>query len=195
MTTPPTRRSFLAALAATIAAPRILAASTAPASTTASLAEILNRPIALAGHQQDYATCYCERCESARAVAMRCRSCGFAGQPMVFPCDCDWRFHVEELEDERRDPAGYSVRQRHPDMWPARSPEEIDHELAWYRAQGPCSPAHGCCHGDVACPVCGDTGDGCYVFGTSSDEEGAEARAAATMIRDLRAALRARGLA
>lgn len=157
----------------------------------AELAAILDRPIDAQCLAKLYKTCHCALCAAVRREPYRCTACGFSGVPMVFPCECaeDWARHVQDGEEELRDPAAFARRM----ALATRARREIKRELQALRKKGPpslCTPPNvRCAHLARTCPVCGSAGVGDPPFAAKETQT-----AVAEMIRDLRAALGARGL-
>ena len=140
------------------------------------LLAILNRPNEDERFASYYETCECRACVAVRAGPYQCGACGFDGVPLVYPCECgkQWDGHVAFNAELLRTTTG--------PQW---------HMLAAFqrrlrRAGRParCTPGTiQCAHTATSCPVCGDSGD------NSPFEGEQDARSAAQMLRDLRAAV------
>lgn len=129
--------------------------------------------------------CACADCAAVRAAPFTCSGCGYEDEPTVMPCDCSsrWKGDVaylsKVLTDKARDEQGRQYATR---------------RLAELRAAGrsamcPVADSSYCAHGEAVCPVCNDSGCGMAFEHNSGTSE------AAAIIRDLRAALRARATA
>jgi hypothetical protein len=183
------RGSLLAVgvLGASIALPRRAEALTPRGrnSLADAVAAILDRPLAATSWYRYYAHCRCEHCERVRQTPYACASCGFGGEPLVFPCECvkrwdEWVWTNAEMLQS-------------PNIKGAEWTKIAAFQRRLRRAGRPskCSPITGtrCAHTATECPVCGDCGDG-DPFAFGSEESG---RAAAQMIKDLRALLKTEG--
>lgn len=149
------------------------------------VAAILNRPLAAHSWYRYYAHCDCADCERVRRMPYACASCGFGGEPLVFPCECvkQWDEWVATNAEMLRSSNVKGT------QW--KEIAAFQRRLRRAGRPSTCSPITGtrCAHTATECPVCGDCGDG-DPFASASGEG---ARGAAQMIKDLRALLGAGG--
>jgi hypothetical protein len=209
MTTTLNRRGFLGAgvlLAAggltlprtALAAPSGLVAP--PAGTAALVAQIravLDRP-SPGWYGESVRTeygCTCARCRALRRQEWECLSCGYYGSWLVSGCECREarRSNIEYCQREIRaieqghqpDAGCYSLERLRAMLAESQGWPDVmcrAHPDGDYRQRVELRGHNRCAHGAMFCPCCGNDGDGC-TMDTPDD--------LLTMIRDLRAVLRA----
>lgn len=174
------RRGFLGAgvalAAGTLVLPRALhAAPVAPLIPPASpdlrsvVASILDRPNA-EWHRDRRPDCSCGRCRALRHAIWTCGSCGYEGEWLVEPCDC------QEVRNENipwlRERIAAIEAGRPVDGYSMESLPHMQRDLAKFlaRPDAPCrahydahtrarirDTSYQCGHGDLSCPTCGAT--------------------------------------
>jgi hypothetical protein len=177
-----TRRAALVTGARVLAGAALVGVPTAAAiaqtvrSPDPELAAILDRWMPYSEEQE---VCDCATCTALAATPFVCTDCGYVGTPLVHPCTCNPQDDIDGYESmlgpETTAESAERIRwlienvRVHPCPCPAASKE------TW------------CAHGSVECPVCVDGPDE-HWSGRENNAHPWE------IIRDVRAALAARGL-
>lgn len=145
------------------------------------LRAILDRPFHYTGEATG---CACKGCRAQRARPFSCVGCGYAGEPVTFPCDCrrNWKEAVAFLRDALANPERLAA------LGLSRS--KAERGLAERLVEEPttiCESGTGdCCHTTPECPVCRHF--------LTHNNAAPEVRHVFAMLRDVRVALTERGL-
>ena len=126
----------------------------ATAQLVARILELLDTPMP---PESEQAACQCMRCRRARRRPLRCRVCGYRGEPFVYPCECTPLYDTASPEAL----AWYGTMLREAEANGAETTvTELREQIAALLTDGRMplcgidGHEQGCCHGDRACPIC-----------------------------------------